>query len=206
MLVIFPAGEVSHFRWNDRTVTDGEWNTSVARMVGIAADVPVVPLYVEGANSLMFQLAGMAHSAFRTALLCRELLNKSGRYVEVRAGAAIPPDKLKAMPTAREQTDYLRWRTYLLASREPFKPRTALPLGRKMEARREPIAAPLPANDVADEVAGLAGELHAEPVRRPGGVSGAGHRNSQGASRTRQASRTHVSGRRRRHGQGARSR
>ena len=33
-----------------------------------------------------------------------------------------------AMPTAREQTDYLRWRTYLLASREPFKPRTALPL------------------------------------------------------------------------------
>ena len=157
MLVIFPAGEVSHFRWSDRTVTDGEWNTSVARMAGIA-DVPVVPLYVEGTNSLMFQLAGLAHSAFRTALLCRELLNKSGRCVEVRAGAAIQPDKLKAMPTAREQTDYLRWRTYLLASREPFKPRTALPLSRKMEARREPIAAPLPANDVADEVAGLAGE------------------------------------------------
>src|SRR5256885_7030494 len=45
--VIFPAGEVSHFRWSDRTVTDGEWNTSVSRMVGIA-DVPVIPLYVEG--------------------------------------------------------------------------------------------------------------------------------------------------------------
>ena len=156
MLVIFPAGEVSHFRWNDRTVTDGEWNTSAARMAGIA-DVPVVPLYVDGTNSLMFQFAGLAHSAFRTVLLCRELLNKSGRCVEVRAGAAIQPDKLKAMPTAREQTDYLRWRTYLLASREPFKPRTALPLGRKMEAHREPIAAPLPANSVADEVAGLAG-------------------------------------------------
>ena len=88
MLVIFPAGEVSHFRWSDRTVTDGEWNTSVARMVGIA-DVPVVPLYVEGANSLMFQIAGLAHSAFRTALLCRELLNKRGRCVEVRVGAPI---------------------------------------------------------------------------------------------------------------------
>src|SRR5205085_4767126 len=23
MLVIFPAGEVSHFRWSDRTITDG---------------------------------------------------------------------------------------------------------------------------------------------------------------------------------------
>jgi len=157
MLVIFPAGEVSHFRWRDRTVTDGDWNTSVARLAGIA-DVPVVPLYVEGTNSLMFQLAGMAHSAFRTALLCRELLNKHGRCVEVRAGAAIPPDKLKAMPGAREQTDYLRWRTYLLASREAFKPRTAPPLGRKMESRREPIASPLPANEVAAEVAGLADE------------------------------------------------
>jgi putative hemolysin len=157
MLVIFPAGEVSHFRWSNRTVSDGEWNTSVARMVGIA-DVPVVPLYVEGTNSLMFQLAGLAHSAFRTALLCRELLNKSGRSVEVRAGAAIQPDKLKAMPTAREQTDYLRWRTYLLASREPFKPRTALPLSRKTETHREPIAPALPANDVAKEVARLTGE------------------------------------------------
>src|ERR1044072_1639425 len=133
MLVIFPAGEVSHFRWNDRTVTDGEWNTSVARMARIA-NVPVVPLYVEGRNSLMFQLAGLAHSAFRTAMLCRELLNKSGRCAGVRAGAAIQPDKLKAMPTARAQTDYLRWRTCLLASREPFKPRTALPLRRQMEA------------------------------------------------------------------------
>jgi putative hemolysin len=166
MLVIFPAGEVSHFRWKDRTVTDGEWSTSVARMVRIAS-VPVVPLYVEGANSLMFQLAGLAHSAFRTALLGRELLNKSGRRVEVRAGAAIQPDRLMAMPTAREQTDYLRWRTYLLASREPFRPRTALPLGRKMETPREPIAAPLPAAAVADEVAGLAGECL---LNRSGGL------------------------------------
>jgi putative hemolysin len=157
MLVIFPAGEVSHFRWSDRTVTDGEWNTCVVRMAGIA-DVPVVPLYVEGTNSLMFQLAGMAHSALRTALLCRELLNKHGRCVEIRAGTAIQPDKLKAMTTAREQTNYLRWRTYLLASHELFKPRTALPLGRKMEARRKAIASPLPVDDVAEEVAGLAGE------------------------------------------------
>ena len=157
MLVIFPAGEVSHLRWNHRNVADGEWHTSAARMAG-SADVPVIPLYVEGANSLMFQLAGLAHSALRTALLCRELLNKRGLCVEVRAGAAIQPDKLKAMPTPREQTDYLRWRTYLLASREPFKPLTALPFNRKREARREPIASPLPPIIVAHEVAELKGE------------------------------------------------
>jgi putative hemolysin len=157
MLVVFPAGEVSHFRWSNRRVTDGEWNTSVARMAGIA-NVPVVPLYVEGTNSLMFHLAGLAHAAFRTALLCRELLNKSGRCVKMRVGAAIQPEKLVAMPSAREQTDYLRWRTYLLANREPFKPLTALPLTRKVEEHREPVAPSLPSNDVAEEVAGLSGE------------------------------------------------
>jgi putative hemolysin len=156
MLVIFPAGEVSHFRWKDRAVSDTEWNSTVARIVRIA-HVPVVPAHVQGANGLMFQIAGMAHPGFRTALLGRELLNKRGRRIEVRIGAPIPPEKLLAMSTPREQTDYLRWRTYLLASREPFKPHTAVPLfrRRKMAVNSEPIAAPLPAAEVAAEIAAL---------------------------------------------------
>ena len=159
MLVIFPAGEVSHFRWKDRAVTDTEWNPTVARIAGIAR-APVVPAYVQGTNGLLFQIAGMAHPGFRTALLGRELLNKRGRRIEVRIGAPIPPDKLMAIPTAREQTDYLRWRTYLLASREPFKPRTAVPLfGLRRNGSRtsKPIAAPLPAAQVAAEIAALPG-------------------------------------------------
>jgi len=107
----------------------------------------------------------MAHPGFRTALLGRELLNKRGRRIEVRIGTPIPPDKLQAIPTVREQTDYLRWRTYLLASREPFKPHTAVPLfGRRgMEAASEPIAASLPAAQVAAEIAALPGILHPDP-------------------------------------------
>lgn len=160
MLVIFPAGEVSHFRWKDRAVTNAEWNPTVARLVEIAR-VPVVPAYVEGANSRMFQMAGIAHPGFRTALLGRELLNKRGRQVEVRIGAPVPPDKLLAIPTAREQADYLRWRTYLLASRERFKPRTALPGPKGTPGRRPaeiplgPVAVPLPADHIAGEIAAL---------------------------------------------------
>jgi putative hemolysin len=156
MLVIFPAGEVSHFRWKYRAVTDAEWNPTAARIVGIAR-APVVPVYVEGANSLLFQIAGMAHASLRTALLGRELLNKRGRCVEVRAGAPIAPEKLLAIPTAREQTDYLRWRTYLLASRECFKPNTALPLfrRRKLETSLQPIAAPGSAAQLTAEIAAL---------------------------------------------------
>ncbi|HEY2018489.1 MAG TPA: GNAT family N-acyltransferase [Bryobacteraceae bacterium] len=157
MLVMFPAGEVSHFRWRDRAVTDGQWNPAAARIAGIAR-APVVPLYVEGANGTLFQLAGMAHSGLRTALLGRELLNKRGRRVEVRVGVPVPPEKLRAMPTAAEQADYLRWRTYLLATRERFKPRTALPLGTASNAVLEPVAAEGgDAQTLAAEIAGLPG-------------------------------------------------
>ena len=165
LLVVFPAGTVSHFRWKDRAISDPEWNPAVARMIGIAARkgcrVSVVPAYVEGRNGLSFQLVGIAHPAFRTALLGRELLNKRGHRVEVRIGAPVTPDKLLAIPTAREQVDYLRWRTYLLSSRQNFKPRTALP-GPNNAARTngiaETIAVPADADEVAAEIAALPGK------------------------------------------------
>jgi len=89
-------------------------------------------------------------------LLGRELLNKRGRQIEVHMGAPISAQKLLAMPTPREQADYVRWRTHLLATREQFKPRTAVPLsGGEKQANDEPIAAPLPGVDVAAEIATL---------------------------------------------------
>ena len=160
MLVVFPAGEVSHFQWRDRAVSDSPWSPAVARMVGILARrgirVMVSPAYVAGANSPLFQLAGMAHAGLRTALLGRELLNKRGRHVEVRAGTPVPPDKLLAMAGPQEQVDYLRWRTYLLARRERYKPLSRLPLpGRRKGTHLNPPAAPAPPAEVAAEIAAL---------------------------------------------------
>ena len=59
MLVVFPAGEVAHFRWRVGAVTDAEWNPAVARLVSIAG-APVVPMYISGANGPAFQIAGAA--------------------------------------------------------------------------------------------------------------------------------------------------
>jgi putative hemolysin len=139
MLVIFPAGEVAHFRWRAGGIMDAEWSPIVARLLSIVP-AAVVPMYVAGANGPTFQIAGMVHPVFRTALLGRELLNKRGRRIEVNAGSPIAAEKLMSMPTAREQVDYLRWRTHLLATRELFKPRTALPLlRRETQGRSEPL-------------------------------------------------------------------
>jgi putative hemolysin len=155
MLVIFPAGEVAHFRWRTGAVTDAEWNPAVPRLASIV-EAPVVPMYISGANGMAFQIAGIAHPALRTALLARELLNKRGRRIEVHVGTPISAGKLLAMPTPRERVDYLRWRTHLLATREQFKPNTAVPLsGHESRADEEPIASAMPAADVAAEIATL---------------------------------------------------
>jgi putative hemolysin len=157
VLVIFPAGEVSHFRLRERSVSEGTWNPIVGRLATLV-HAPVVPVHIAGSNGPSFHIAGLAHPALRTILLCRELLNKRGRTIDVRIGSPIVSEKLLSIPSAREQADYLRWRTSLLGNRESFKPRTALPLHRHARPAAEPIAAPVPASTLATEIEALAGE------------------------------------------------
>jgi putative hemolysin len=131
LLAIFPAGEVSHFQWKERSITDPKWNPAIARMLAIASrraqGISVIPVYVEGSNSLLFQAAGLVHPRLRTIRLGRELLNKRRANVEIRIGSPIDAEKLLAIPSDEDRTEYLRWRTYLLASRHEYKPMTALP-------------------------------------------------------------------------------
>jgi putative hemolysin len=162
LLVVFPAGAVAHFHWKQRSTTDPEWNPAVARIMSIAGrrvkGVTVVPAYIHSANSLAFHALGLLHPRLRTALLVRELFNKRKSSVEVRAGKPIPAEKLNGIPTDRERIEYLRWRSYLLACRNRFKPRTALPmLNRRRPASLEQVCAPL-------EQERLLRDIHALPA------------------------------------------
>jgi putative hemolysin len=133
-LAVFPAGRVSHFQLRARCVADSEWSTSVARIVATLSrrdvSVQVVPIFVNGSNSLLFQAAGVVNETLRTAMLVRELLNKRNRAVDVRIGSPIPARRLLAYSGPAEQTAYLRWRTYVLARKNSLNPRTSRPLGR----------------------------------------------------------------------------
>jgi putative hemolysin len=159
VLVVFPAGEVSHFQWRQQAVADSSWHSSVAAILRIAgrrgAAAAVVPIYVCGSNSLGFQAAGAVHPRLRTLLLPRELLNKRGRRVEVRVGSPLTAEKLMGLATDQERIDYLRWRTYLLASRNAYKPNTALPLRRSKAEAVEDFAVPTAPEVMAAEVAAL---------------------------------------------------
>lgn len=114
VLVVFPAGEVAHLDLRRRTVTDPVWHSSIGRIVR-RSKAPVLPVFFEGRNGAMFQLAGLLHPHLRTALLPREMINKGGQTLLVRVGDVISAKRLSGFKKdATAITDYLRLRTEML--------------------------------------------------------------------------------------------
>jgi putative hemolysin len=144
LLVMFPAGEVSHFKWGEPAITDPKWNTASARFAR-KAGVPTLPLFFNGVNSLPFQMLGTIHPKLRTLNLARELVKKSSRTIQVRVGSPIAASVLKSYPDAEAATEYLRARTYLLLNRPPAgpAPAPAKPAGRVKAIALAPSSASL---------------------------------------------------------------
>jgi putative hemolysin len=145
-VAMFPAGEVSHLVPRGRTVSDGPWSTTAARLAS-ASGATVLPIFFEGRNSALFQIAGLVHPRLRTALLPRELLKRRGSRVVMHVGNIVPPQRLAKFADAHEATDYLRLRTYLLGSRGEKRPVT------KLASRQQPVAMPGDVEAMAGEVA-----------------------------------------------------
>lgn len=118
MLGIFPAGEVSHMHITKRRIQDPLWNPIVARLVH-KAKCQVLPVFFQGNNGPLFQMLGMVHPRLRTAMLPRELVNKSRKTISVSVGNLIPYSKLEKMRRDEDLMEYLRLRTYILRNRGP---------------------------------------------------------------------------------------
>ena len=102
-------------------MVDPPWNPSVAHLIRIA-DCPALPLYFKGSNGLGFQLIGALHPRLRTADLPRQTLNKHGQIIDVRIGRPVAAKSLRSFADEREAIEYLRFRTFLLASRDNPSP------------------------------------------------------------------------------------
>ncbi len=115
-LAVFPAGTVSHVDLHQRRIADPAWHQSIGRMAQKSRS-SVLPVFFEGSNSLVFQLAGIIHPKLRTALLPHEFLNKGNKTIKVRIGNVIPFEKVNAFDTDEKLATYLRMRTYALKYR-----------------------------------------------------------------------------------------
>jgi putative hemolysin len=168
MLVLFPAGEVSHIDFSRRGITDPEWSDSAVRLAA-RVSAPILPVRFTGSNSALFHVLGLVHPSLRTAMLPHELWNKQGRAVALRIGPPIDPEILSRFENERAATAFIRNRTYSLASHAPVRRwgfgKPALPQApvrrwgfRKPAPPQAPIVAAIPAAVLGEEIRSLGAE------------------------------------------------
>lgn len=151
-LGLFPAGEVSAYQADSNSVEDKEWSVSVLKLIR-KANVPVIPIYFKGSNSLLFQLLGFIHPMLRTVKLPSELLNKKNRIIKLRIGSPITTETQDSFTDIRQYGKFLRAKTYLLGSSLEVK--KFFLKSQKAGKNVEPIAQEMPVEVLQKEIANI---------------------------------------------------
>ncbi len=112
---IFPGGTVSTSAKPFSKPLDPEWRSFTAKMIA-KSGATVVPIYFEGANSRLWQIASHMHATLRLALLIKEFKRRTDEPVKVVIGTPIPADEIARRRTdAKAMMDFLRASTYALS-------------------------------------------------------------------------------------------
>lgn len=151
-LGFFPAGEVSTYQKAERrtalgtrpVIEDIPWSLTIAKLIK-RAQVPVIPIYFDAANSPTFHRLGKINPYLRTIRLVHELFNKRGALVKVRIGQPIQPAEYADMQ-ANALSDYLRNRTYALEAQCQEEPVA------ETQTHLQPLAAPVDPALVREEM------------------------------------------------------
>ena len=154
-LGLFPAGEVATWQkgknrtslGKEKVVEDIPWAENIIKLVR-KSGFPVVPIYFEGGNSKSFHILGRIHPRLRTVRLIHEVFNKRGRVVQVRIGQPLTADEIAGfdVPTLGR---YLRNRCYALEAQ------CLPPVEHAVQAVPAPLAEPVPADRIREEMDGL---------------------------------------------------
>lgn len=154
MLAVFPAGEVSHWDLRQGHANDPEWTLSVGWLLR-RAEATAVPVYFPGSNSAAFHALGLLHTRLRTLRLPDEFLRQKGRKIEVRVGQPIETASLARLRSEREVTEYLRWRTYVLAKRGEQDKNPLSPLRMALHGPAKKVVRAVDSDQLEREVNGL---------------------------------------------------
>lgn len=112
---IFPGGTVSTAPRPFGRAMDPKWRTFTAKLV-TKTNATVVPIYFDGANSRVFQVASHVHYTLRMALLINEFRRARKKSVRMVVGQPLNRDELNAYASdPRAMMDFLRESTYRLS-------------------------------------------------------------------------------------------
>ena len=116
MVGVFPAGEVSSYKFKEKAIRDREWGEAIFRIFQ-KTDATIVPVLFLGRNSLLFQIVGFMHPFIRTAFLPGELIRSRRRKIRYIVGDPITPDRISHIEDPAELAAYVREKTYELVTR-----------------------------------------------------------------------------------------
>lgn len=111
----FPAGAVSKLNWHLQ-LEDRQWQPTVIRLIKML-QVPVIPIYFHGSNSMLFNLLGVISWQLRTLRLPSEVFRKKGAIFHVSVGDIITPEEISKHEDLNELGEFLKKQTYSLKKR-----------------------------------------------------------------------------------------
>lgn len=116
-VIIFPAGEVS--RWSLKGLKDTKWKSGIT-FLAEQNGAPVLPVYVQAKNSILFYTVSLLAKKISTFLLPHELFNKKGMSVGFKIGSPIPAKSFNtALYNKKHMTKLLKKHIYAIGKNKP---------------------------------------------------------------------------------------
>jgi putative hemolysin len=128
VLLVFPAGMVAtskNLMGNHLNASDRRWGSFTAQLI-TRTKSQVLPVYFDGQNSVLFQVASHIHEALRLSLLFREVRRRMGQQINIAIGAVLPFTQLDHFDNGQALADHLQETTFALRNEisHPTSPNT----------------------------------------------------------------------------------
>jgi putative hemolysin len=116
-VIIFPAGEVS--RLGAKGIKDGEWSKGFLTIAN-SAKAPVLPIHINGRNSLLFYTLSMVAKPLSTFWLVHEMFKQENKSIVFTVGEKIEQECFR-QPNVnlRDTAALFRRHIYMLGSNRP---------------------------------------------------------------------------------------
>ena len=110
-IIIFPAGAISIAPNFFGNAEDAQWKTFAAKLAQ-KPNTTTIPFYIDGRNSLIYQMARRISVTLGYSLMFREICKKMGQTISLQMRQPIEAETLSKFSTRTEITEYLRHCTY----------------------------------------------------------------------------------------------
>ncbi|KGN94755.1 hypothetical protein HQ39_07420 [Porphyromonas sp. COT-108 OH2963] len=107
---LFPAGGISRWSWKRFQIVEQLWKPSAIRLIR-AANVPVLPVYFEGRNSLLYNIFGMINLKMQVVRIPCEIFNKKGKTISIHIRPVIEPSEWQYIESDTELAKFFHDKT-----------------------------------------------------------------------------------------------